>query len=111
MRRSNVFFIFVVLTLSSSAYSQDTGLVDGRVGSDLSTSAAQSNPSLGIGPYHRPVDAGPRAGSTGMIMPGQVVPKNVPELPRPDRSGSAYVDGHLVSLGQTPSEFRGCSST
>jgi hypothetical protein len=97
MRPSCLALIAAVLAFPSGAYSQDSGLVDGKVGADLSTSSTQPNPSLGsTGPYHRPADPGPRAGFAGVTMPGQVVPKNVPVFTRPDGSGSAMVNGHPV---------------
>jgi hypothetical protein len=97
MRASHLAVIVTVLASSSAAYSQESGQVDGRVGPDLNSSPMQSNPSLGtVGPYHRPAELGPRAGSSGAVMPGQVVPQNVPVFTRPDGSGSAIVDGHPV---------------
>jgi hypothetical protein len=97
MRVSHLALIVTVLASSSAAYSQDSGQVDGRVGSDLNTSPMQSNPSLGsVGPYHRPPEPGPRAGYSGAVLPGQVVPGNVFIYTRPDGSGSAFVDGHPV---------------
>jgi hypothetical protein len=75
----------------------DRGLVDGRVGSDLSTSSAQSGSPLGLTrAYQRPPEPGPRAGSSGMVMPGQVVPEEVPVFVRPDGSGAAFVAGQRV---------------
>jgi hypothetical protein len=97
MRASHLALIAAVLPLSSAVYSQDSGLVGGRVGSDLSTSTTQPSPSIGTqGPYHRPMEPGPRAGFAGTVMPGQVVPENVPVLPRQDGSGAAWVNGHQV---------------
>jgi hypothetical protein len=97
MRASHLALIVTVLACSSAAYSQDSGQVDGRVGPDLNTSPMQSGSSLGtVGPYHRPAEQGPRAGSSGAVMPGQIVPQNVPVFTRPDGSGSAFVDGHPV---------------
>ena len=79
-----------VLAIPSAAHSQDRGLVDGRVGSDLSTSSTQSGSPLGLTrAYQRPPEPGPRAGSSGMVMPGQVVPEEVPVFVRPDGSGAA----------------------
>jgi hypothetical protein len=83
MRASHIAFITVVMTTPSAAYSQDSGLVDGRVGSDLSTSSTQTGPSLGLTrAYQRPAEPGPRAGSSGMVMPGQVVPERRGALDR-----------------------------
>jgi hypothetical protein len=70
------------------------------VGSDLTTSTMQSNPSMGgTGAYHRPPEPGPRAGFAGVTMPGQVVPENLPVFTRQDGSGSAFVNGHRVIVG------------
>jgi hypothetical protein len=57
MRVPRLALMVAVLTIPSAAYSQDSGLVDGRVGSDLSTSPLQSNPSMGAtGAYRRPLN-------------------------------------------------------
>jgi hypothetical protein len=100
MRASSFALIVAVLGLSSlPAYSQDSGQVDGRVGADA-TSPMQSNPSLGpTGAYRRAPETGPRAGSAGVTMPGQVVPENVFIFTRPDGSGSAVVNGRSVIVG------------
>jgi hypothetical protein len=88
MRASHLAFIAAVLTIPLTAHSQDSGLVDGRVGSDLSTSSTKSDSSVGLTrACQRPPEPGPRAGSSGMVMPGQVVPENVPVLQ--DRTGAA----------------------
>jgi hypothetical protein len=95
--RASHFAVLAVLNSPSAAYSQDSGLVDGRVGSDLSTSSTQPNPSNGLqGAYRRPLESGPRAGSSGVVMPGQVVPENIPVFTRPDGSGNAFVAGQRV---------------
>jgi hypothetical protein len=98
MHASRLVLIAAVLTFpSAAAYSQDSGQVDGRVGPDLNSSPMQTSPSMGsTGAYHRPPEPGPRAGFSGAIMPGQIVPQNVPVFTRPDGSGSAFVDGHPV---------------
>ena len=55
MHASRLALIAAVLAIPSVVYSQDSGLVDGRVGSDLSTSSTQSGSSLGLtGAYQRP---------------------------------------------------------
>jgi hypothetical protein len=100
MRASHSALIGAVLLIPSAAFPQDTGLVDGRVGSDLSTSSTQSSPSSGLqGAYRRPPEPGPRAGSSGMVMPGQIVPEAVPVFTRPDGSGTALVAGRRVIVG------------
>jgi hypothetical protein len=97
MRASHRAFVAAVLTIPSTAHSQDSGLVDGKVGSDLSTSSMQSGSPLGLTTaYQRPPEHGPRAGSSGMVMPGQVVPEEVPIFIRPDGSGAAFVAGQRV---------------
>jgi hypothetical protein len=86
MRASRLALIAALLAIPSAAHSQDNGLVDGRVGADLSTSSTQSGSPLGLTrAYQRPPEPGPRAGSSGMVMPGQVVPKLCLSLP--DRTG------------------------
>jgi hypothetical protein len=98
MRASRVALIVGALTIPSAVYSQDSGLVGGRVGADLA-SPMQPGSSLGSGAYRRPPEPGPRAGFAGTVSPGQVVPQNVPVILRPDGSGTAYVDGHRVIVG------------
>jgi hypothetical protein len=98
MRASRVALIVGALTIPSAVYSQDSGLVGGRVGADL-VSPMQPGSSLGSGAYRRPPEPGPRAGFAGTVAPGQVVPQNVPVIVRPDGSGTAYVDGHRVIVG------------
>jgi hypothetical protein len=100
MRASRLALIAAVLALPSAVYSQDSGLADGRVGSDLSTSSTQPSPSNGLqGAYRRPPEPGPRAGSSGVVMPGQVVPEDLPVFTRPDGSGTAFVAGRRVIVG------------
>jgi hypothetical protein len=100
MRASRLALVAAVLAIPSAVYSQDNGLVNGRVGSDLSTSPMQSNPSMGAtGPYHRPLEPGHRAGFAGVTLLGQVVPENLHIFTRQDGSGSAFVNGHRVIVG------------
>jgi hypothetical protein len=95
--RASHFAVLAVLAIPSAAHSQNSGLVDGRVGADLSTSSTQSGSPLGLArAYQRPPEPGPRAGSSGMVMPGQVVPEEVPVFIRPDGSGAAFVAGQRV---------------
>jgi hypothetical protein len=61
MRASHLALIVAVLALPSAAYSQDSGLVDGRVAPDLSTSSIQPSPSMGTAAYRRPPEPGSRA--------------------------------------------------
>jgi hypothetical protein len=106
MRASRLALIGAALPLSSAVYSQDSGLVGGRIGADLSSATTQPSPSIGTqGPYERPVEPGPRAGFAGAVIPGQVVPENVLILPRQDGSGTAWVNGHQVIVGPTSSRI------
>ena len=100
MRASRLALIAAVLAIPSAVYSQDSGLVDGRVGSDLSTSSTQLSPSSGLQQaYRRPPELGPRAGFAGVTIPGQAIPEAVPVFTRQDGSGSAIVNGHRVIVG------------
>lgn len=111
MRASLFGLIAAVLAIPSAAYSQDSGLVDGRVGSDLSTSSTQLSPSNRLqGAYRHPPELGPRAGSSGVVIPGQVVPENVPLFLRPDGGGTAFVDGHPAIVGPNSSSASCASS-
>jgi hypothetical protein len=96
MRASHIAVVAVVLATPTVSYSQDNGPVGGRVGPDLGASPTQPGPSIGSQPYGTPLSAGPRAGYSGSIAAGQVVPQNVPITPRPGGMGSAYIDGHRV---------------
>jgi hypothetical protein len=96
MRASHIAVIAAVLAIPTVGYSQDTGPVGGRVGSDLSTAPTQPGPSVGSRPYGTPPSPGPRAGFAGAIAPGQVVPQNVPITPQPGGNGAAFIDGHRV---------------
>lgn len=100
MRASHVAVLAALLAIPSAAYSQDNGAVGGpvggRVGSDLnSSSPAQPGPSANR-PYERPLSAGPTAGFAGSVSAGQVVPQNVPIMPRAGGLGSATIDGRRV---------------
>jgi hypothetical protein len=104
MRASQIAIIAAVLAIPSVGYSQqDNGPVGGPVGgmvgpggsSSLGPSLGQPRPSLGS-QYRAPLTGGPRAGSSGSLTPGQVVPQNVPVTPRPGGMGSAWVNGHRV---------------
>jgi hypothetical protein len=100
MRASRLALIAAVLVIPSAVYSQDSGLVAGRVGADLGTSSTQSGSSLGLTrAYKRPPEPGPRAGSSGMVIPGQVVSEEVPVFINPDGSGTAFVAGRRVIVG------------
>lgn len=97
MRASHIAVIGALVTIPTVGYSQqDNGPVGGKVGPDLGASPAQPGPSIGSRPYGTPLTSGPRAGYSGSIAPGQVVPQNVPITPRPGGMGSAYIDGHRV---------------
>jgi hypothetical protein len=96
MRTSHIAVVAAALAIPTLGYSQDNGPVGGKVGSDLGTSPTQRGPSVGSRPYRTPLTPGPRAGYSGTITPGQVVPQNVPITPQTGGNGSAYIDGHRV---------------
>jgi hypothetical protein len=100
MRASHIGVIAALLAIPTVAYpQQDNGPVGGMVGpggsSSLAPSPGQPRPSLGS-PYGTPPSGGPRAGYSGNITAGQVVPQNVPITPRPGGMGSAFINGHRV---------------
>lgn len=104
MRVSHIALIAAVLAIPSVDYAQqDNGAAGGPVGgmvgaggaSSLAPSSGQSRPSLGS-PYGTPRTPGPRAGNSGNITAGQVVPQNVPVTPGPGGMGSAWVNGQRV---------------
>lgn len=96
MRASHIAVIAALFAIPSVGYAQQDGPVGGRVGSDLSTSKTQPNPSAAARAYLPPPTLGHPAGYTGAITPGQVVPENVQVMPRPGGMGSAFIDGHRV---------------
>jgi hypothetical protein len=96
MRASHIAVLAAVLAIPSVAAAQQDGPVGGRVGSDLSTSPSQQSPSAGVGPYAAPSAVGHRAGYSGAVTPGQLVPDDVQVMPRPGGMGSAFIDGHRV---------------
>src|SRR5579872_5989333 len=100
MRASHIAVIGALLAFPTVAYSQqDNGPVGGMVGaggsSSLAPSLGQPRPSLGS-PYGTPATPGPRAGYSGNVTAGQVVPRNVPITPRPGGMGSAWINGQRV---------------
>jgi len=102
MRASQIAIIAAVLAIPSVCYSQDNGPVGGPVGGMVGPGGSSSlAPSLGqprpLGsPYETPLTAGPRAGYSGSIAPGQVVPQNVPITQQPGGMGSAWINGQRV---------------
>jgi hypothetical protein len=96
MRASHIAVVAAALAIPTLGYSQDNGQVGGKVGSDLGASPTQPGPSVGSRPYGTPVTPGQRAGSSGTLAPGQVVPQNVPITPYTGGNGSAYINGHRV---------------
>jgi hypothetical protein len=99
MRASYIAVIAALFAIPTVGYAQQDGPVGGRVGADLSTSTTQPNPSAAARPYAPPSSFGHPAGYTGAVTPGQVVPDNVPVMPRPGGMGSAFIDGHQVLVG------------
>jgi len=93
MRAWHLAVVGALFAIPSVGYSQDDGPVGGKVGPNLESTPAQSGSSPGA---WSPPRAGPPAGYAGSVTLGQVVPDNVPVVPRPGGMGSAFVDGHRV---------------
>jgi len=103
MRSLKIALIVAALTIPFAAYSQDQGLVGGRVGANLDSSLpAQpgSSTSLeGNNPYGAPPRAPQeRPGFAGAVSPGQVVPRNTPITQRWGETGIAFVNGQRVQV-------------
>jgi hypothetical protein len=96
MRALTIAVIAAVLAIPSVGYAQQDGPVGGKVGSDLSTTTTQPNPSVGSRPWGAPAQVGHPAGYAGAVTPGQVVPDNVQVTPRSGGMGSAFINGRKV---------------
>jgi hypothetical protein len=96
MRALHLAVMGSLLAIPSVCHSQDNGPVGSRVGPNLESSPAQPGSSLGAPPNGPLLSAGPTAGYTGSVTPGEVVPQNVPLTPHPGGFGSAFVNGHRV---------------
>ena len=96
MRASQIALIAVVLAIPFAARAQADGPVGGKVGADLNAAPSQAAPSLNSRPYGAAPQSGPRAGASGSVMSGQVVPQNVQVTPRAGGQGTAVVNGHRV---------------
>jgi hypothetical protein len=97
MRASQIALIAAILTIPSFAYAQADGPVGGKVGADLGTSSTvKPGTSPNTRPYGGASDPGPRAGASGSVMSGQVVPQDVQVTPRAGGQGTAIINGHRV---------------
>jgi hypothetical protein len=98
MRTLTIALVAATLTIPSVGYSQDQGLVSGKVGSDLqSPLTAQPGSPTWAHPYGAPVRATQEhAGYGGTVTSGQVVPETSPVIRQPGGIGSASVNGHRV---------------
>jgi hypothetical protein len=87
MRASRLALIAAVLAIASAVCSQDSGLADGRVGSDLSTSSTQPSPSNGLqGAYRRPPELARALTPRVLSCPARLCPKICLSLQ--DRTGA-----------------------
>ena len=75
--RASHFAVLAVLAIPSDAYSQDSGLVDGRVGSDLSTSSTRLGSTKA---YQRPPEPGRALALQGWSCPAKLFPRKCPSL-------------------------------
>ena len=79
--RASHFAVLAVLATPSAAQSQDNGLVDGRVGSDLSTSSTQSGSPLGLqGHISAPLNPARALAPQGWSCPAKLFPRKCPSL-------------------------------
>lgn len=90
------FIAAMMVTAPSASRAQDDGPVGGRVGPNLESSPGGTAGSMVTAPYQSPTGSGPRAGYAGAVVPGQVVPRDVPVIPRMGGKGTAFVGGHRV---------------
>ena len=98
MRTLPVALVAATLTIPSVGYSQDQGLVSGKVGSDLqSPLTTQPGSPTWAHPYGAPIRAPQEhAGYGGTVTGGQVVPETSPVIRQPGGVSSAVVNGQRV---------------
>ncbi len=105
MRALQIALVAATLTIPSAGYSEDQGLVGGRVGAGLESSPAERPGSSWSNPYVVPPRAPQeRPGFAGATAPGQVVSRDTAVMARPGGMGSATVNGHSVLVN--PSTHR-----
>jgi len=95
MRALHLAVMGALLAFPSAGHSQADGPVGGKVGPNLESAPGQSGGSTGSQPWSPP-RAGPPAGYGGSVTSGQVVPDNIPVVPRSGGLGTAYVNGRRV---------------
>jgi hypothetical protein len=98
MRTLPVALVAATLTIPSVGYSQDQGLVSGKVGADLqSSSTAQPGAPSWAHPYgSNPRPPQEHAGYGNTVTTGQVAPESVPVIRQPGGVSSSFIDGHRV---------------
>jgi hypothetical protein len=100
MRTLPIALVAATLTIPSAGYSQDQGLVGGKVGPGGLESSSPGQPGSSAGdnnPYDAPHRAPQeRPGYAGTVSPGQVVNRSTPMTPHMDGMGVAVVNGHRV---------------
>jgi hypothetical protein len=107
MRTLQIALVAATLTIPSAGYSEDQGLVGGRVGAGLESSPAERPSSSWSNPYVVP----PRApqehpGFAGATAPGQVASHNTAVFARPGGMGSATVNGHSVLVNPSTNRIQ-----
>lgn len=103
MRTLPIALVVSALAIPSIGYSQDQGLVGGKVGPDLgsssSSSLAQPGASQGEEGYgSRPRAPQERPGFAGTVSGGQVINRNTPITQQSGGMGIAFVNGHRVQV-------------
>jgi hypothetical protein len=95
MRISSIALVAAVLAIPSAGHSQDQGLVGGKVGPNLDSSAPSS--ALRTLPSaSRPVAPQEKPGFGGAVSSGQMVPRTTPVTQQWGGAGVAFVNGHRV---------------
>ena len=103
MRIFPIGVVVTLLTLPEAAYSQDQGLVGGKVGADSQSSlTALPGSSAPLEP-NNPYGAPPRApqerpGFAGIVSAGQVVSRDTAIEAQSGGTGTAFVNGQRVQV-------------
>jgi hypothetical protein len=102
MRTLPIAIVAAMLTFPSAGYSQDQGLVGGKVGANPGSSLAQPGSSTPL-ERNNPYGAPPRApqerpGFAGAVSPGQVVSRDTAITQQWGGMGIAFVNGQRVQV-------------
>ena len=95
--------VAAIMAIPSAGYSQDRGLVDGKVGADSQSSLTALPGSSAPLERNNPYGAPPRApqerpGFAGTVAPGQVISRDTPIEAQSGGTGTAVVNGQRVQV-------------